>query len=63
MKRVESDGEGLEENNESAEKRTNCKLLVEPIAVAFAKRRGKSRLLILLLLLNLFLAFGASCGQ
>lgn len=45
------------------EKTSNCKLLVEPISVAFAKRRGHARFLILLLLANLFMAYGASCGR
>lgn len=45
------------------DKTSICKLISEPISVAFAKRRGHARCLILLLLLNLFMAYGASCGR
>lgn len=48
---------------EPPEESSICRLFLEPISVAFSKRRGHARFVILLLLANLFLAYGASCGQ
>ncbi|XP_065333782.1 tetracycline resistance protein, class C-like isoform X3 [Cloeon dipterum] len=68
MKKLSEENEmssEVEEEGDMQEKKqtTHCGLILEPISVAVAKRPGKGRILILLMLFNMFLAFGASCGR